>query len=428
MRKIHHGQNGSPLYKRGKLVSVCSRERILGVFISMPIHTSTKAGVFSESVIRGMTRQFNARLSDKPGVNLAQGFPDFAAPKGLKEAAVEAIRGDFNQYAITWGTVNLRNAIAEKTERHYGVRPDTEREITVTCGTTEAMMATMMALVDPGDEVIVFEPFYENYGPDATLSGAVPRFVKLRAPDWSFDEAELAAAFNDKTRAIIINTPSNPTGKVFSKEELTFIGELCQKWDVVAITDEIYEHIIYEGPHLRMADIEGMADRTVTITGLSKTYSATGWRIGWIIAPPDASDAIRKVHDFLTVGAAAPLQEGAAHALRFGDEYYGELGATYALKRDILMPVLQEIGFTCYHPQGAYYIMTDASDLMARTGHDNDVAFAKWMIDEVGIATVPGSSFYRDKADGRTKIRFVYCKKPETLELAVELLRKGFAK
>ena len=394
----------------------------------MPIHTSKKAGVFAESVIRGMTRQFNARVSDRPGVNLAQGFPDFAAPEALKEAAVAAIREDFNQYAITWGTVNLRNAIAEKTERHYGVRPDTEREITVTCGTTEAMMATMMALVDPGDEVIVFEPFYENYGPDAILSGAVPRFVKLRAPDWSFDEAELASAFNDKTRAIIINTPSNPTGKVFSKEELTFIGELCQKRDVVAITDEIYEHIIYEGPHLRMADIEGMAERTVTITGLSKTYSATGWRIGWIIAPPDASDAIRKVHDFLTVGAAAPLQEGAAHALRFGDDYYGELGATYALKRDILMPVLQEIGFTCYHPQGAYYIMTDASELMARTGHDNDVAFAKWMIDEVGIATVPGSSFYRDKADGRTKIRFVYCKKPETLELAVELLRKGFAK
>ena len=394
----------------------------------MPILTSKKADVFAESVIRGMTRLFNAERAGQPGVNLAQGFPDFAAPEALKEAAVKAIRDDVNQYAITWGTVNLRKAIAEKTFRHYGVRPDTEREITVTCGTTEAMMATMMALVDPGDEVIVFEPFYENYGPDAILSGAVPRFVKLRAPDWSYDEAELEAAFNNKTRAIILNTPSNPTGKMFTADELRFIAGLCQKWNVTAITDEIYEHIIYAGPHLRMADIDGMAERTVTISGMSKTYSVTGWRIGWIIAPPEASEAIRKVHDFLTVGAAAPLQEGAAHALGFDDSYYEELSASYAGKRDIIMPVLKEVGFECYEPQGAYYIMTDASALMAKSGHDNDVEFARWMIREVGVATVPGSSFFRDKADGKTIIRFCYCKKPETLQLAADLLREGFAK
>ncbi|MAK61681.1 MAG: aminotransferase [Ponticaulis sp.] len=392
----------------------------------MTIHTSAKAGVFTESVIRGMSRRFNARSGNRLGVNLAQGFPDFSAPDAMKEAAVQAIRDDVNQYAITWGSVSLRNAIADKTERHYGVRPDPDREITVTCGTTEAMMATMMALVDPGDEVIVFEPFYENYGPDAVLSGAVPRYVRLYTPDWHFDVDELAAAFNDKTRAIIINTPSNPTGKVFSRDELTAIAHLCQKWDVTAITDEIYEHIIYQGPHLRMADIDGMAERTVTISGISKTYSATGWRIGWIIAPPAASDAIRKVHDFLTVGAAAPLQEGAAHALGFDDSYYSELSDMYEKKREMLLPVLQEVGFECYNPQGAYYIVTDASALMERTGHSDDVQFALWMIDEIGVATVPGSSFYSDKANGRTKIRFCYCKKPETLELAVNLLREGF--
>jgi aspartate/methionine/tyrosine aminotransferase len=390
------------------------------------IHTSQKAGVFAESVIREMTRLFQARGGNKLGVNLAQGFPDFPAPEEMKEAAIKAIRDDINQYAITWGTKNLRNAIAGKTERHYGVRPDTETEITVTCGTTEAMMAAMMALVDPGDEVIVFEPFYENYGPDAILSGAVPKFVRLREPDWSYDPAELEAAFNNKTRAIIINTPSNPTGKVFSREELTFIAGLCQKWNVVAITDEIYEHIIYQGPHIRMADIDGMRERTVTITGISKTYSATGWRIGWIVAPPKASGAIRKVHDFLTVGAAAPLQEGAAHALGFADSYYADLGRLYAEKRDMLLPVLQEVGFTAYNPQGAYYIVTDASDLMKRFGHDNDVGFARWMIDHIGVATVPGSSFYKDKANGSTKIRFCYCKKPETLALAADLLREGF--
>jgi aminotransferase len=390
------------------------------------IRPSYKASQFAESVIREMTRVFMAR-GDKPGVNLAQGFPDFAAPESMKDAACAAIKGDINQYAITWGTKTLRQAIADKTEKHYGVRPDTETEITVTCGTTEAMMAAMLALVDPGDEVIVFEPFYENYGPDAILSGAVPKFVTLHEPHWSFDEKELEAAFTSKTRAIIINTPNNPTGKVFSRAELEFIARLCQTWDVVAITDEIYEHMLYDGlKHVRMADLPGMRERTVTISGISKTYSATGWRVGWLLAPKEATLAIRKVHDFLTVGAAAPLQEAAAHALTYPDSYYAELEKSYQGKRDKLMKTLQAVGFKTYDTQGAYYIMTDASDLMAMTGHDNDVDFAHWMIREIGVATVPGSSFYRNKAEGRTKIRFCYCKKPETLQLAHDLLIEGF--
>ena len=393
----------------------------------MPIRTSQKASLFAESVIREMSRIYNSR-GDHPGANLAQGFPDFAAPELMKEAACRAIREDHNQYAITWGTKNLRNAISEKTARHYGVRPDPEREITVTCGTTEAMMAAMLALVDPGDEVIIFEPYYENYGPDAILSGAIPKFVRLREPDWHFDPQELEAAFNNKTRAIIICNPGNPTGKVFNRKELEFIAGLCQKWNVTAITDEIYEHIVYNVPHIRMADIPGMAERTVTITGVSKTYSATGWRIGWLIAPPEATIAIRKVHDFLTVGAAAPLQEGAAYALGFPDSYYDELCKIYAEKRDLLMPVLQDLGFEVYKPQGAYYLMTDASRLMTETGHKNDIDFAMWMIRAMGVATVPGSSFYKDKQNGKTKIRFCYCKKPETLNLAVDLMRSGFSK
>lgn len=390
----------------------------------MSIRASRKVSFFSESVIREMTRVFEAR-GDSPGANLAQGFPDFPAPELMKEAACRAIRDNHNQYAITWGAKNLRQAIADKTERHYGVRPDPEREITVACGTTEAMMAAMMALVDPGDEVIVFEPYYENYGPDAILSGAAPRFVRLREPDWRFDSDELTAAFNNKTRAIIICNPGNPTGKVFHRDELEFIAALCQKWDVVAIMDEIYEHIVYEGAHIRMADIPGMAERTVTITGVSKTYSATGWRIGWLIAPPEATIAIRKVHDFLTVGAPAPLQEGAVCALQFPNSYYQELARLYATKRDLLLPVLQEIGFIVYRPQGAYYLMTDASALMRRTGHDDDVAFALWMIEELGVATVPGGSFHSRKEDGRSKIRFCFCKTPETLKLAGDLLRRG---
>ena len=390
------------------------------------IHTSQKAALFGESVIREMTRLFMNRASDGPGVNLAQGFPDFPAPEAMKEAAVEAIRADINQYAVTWGAPALRTAIAEKTARFYGVRPDPQTEITVTCGATEAMMAALMAVVDPGDEVIVFEPFYENYGPDAILSGAKPIHIRLRQPDWTFDRDELSAAFSSgRIRAIVINTPHNPTGKVFSRDELTFISELCQKWNVCAITDEIYEHMVYEGEHVRIADLPGMAERTITISGLSKTYSATGWRIGWLIAPPDATNAIRKVHDFLTVGAAAPLQAGAAHALGFPDAYYATLSALYRKKRDFMLDALAGTGFRVVAPpQGAYYIMTDASEVLAATNQPDDVSLARYLITNAGIATVPGSSFFTEPVNGRTIIRFCYCKKPETLELAAQLLRK----
>ena len=409
----------------------------------MPVRTSQKSTQFAESVIREMTRVFIARqnrpddvLRDgvpRDGVNLAQGFPDFAAPDAMKEAACAAIRADINQYAITWGSKSLRNAIADKTEQFYGLRPDPEREITVTCGATEAMMAAMMAVVDPGDEVIVFEPFYENYGPDAILSGAIPRFVTLQPPTWSFDPDQLRAAFNNRTRAIIINTPNNPTGKVFSRHELETIAELCLQWNVTAITDEIYEHMVYEGEHCRLADLPGMADLTITISGASKTYSATGWRVGWLIAPKKATNAIRKVHDFLTVGAAAPLQEGVAHALAFPTDYYKELASKYRSKRDTLLATLRRAGFRAETPHGAYYILTDASEVMDAVEHRYDTsfsngdrtrdhAFALWLVEEIGVATVPASSFYRDPVAGSAGIRFCYCKRPETLERAEQLL------
>ena len=391
----------------------------------MPIRTSQKATQFNESVIREMTRLFLTH-SGPEGVNLAQGFPDFPAPDALKEAACAAIRADVNQYAITWGAKSLRDSIADKTAHHYGVRPDPEREITVACGATEAMMAALLALTDPGDEVIVFEPFYENYGPDTILSGATPRFVRLHAPDWRLDPAELAAVFNNKTRAIIVNTPHNLTGKVFSAEELSWIAALCQKWDVVAITDEIYEHLVYEGTHLRLADLPGMAERTVTITGLSKTYSATGWRIGWLLAPPEATVAIRRVHDFLTVGAAAPLQEGAATALRFPDTYYAELATGYQEKRDRFLAVLRSVGLTATTPPGAYYVLADASVWLKTLKLPDDKALARWLVTERGIAVVPGSSFFRVPAEGAHLIRFCYCKKLETLERAAKLLTALF--
>ena len=385
----------------------------------MSVRISQKAGMFSESVIREMTRIYLAR-GDKPGVNLAQGFPDFPAPAAMKEAAIRAIHADINQYAITWGSKSLRQAIAAKVAKFSGLNPDPEREITVACGATEAMMAAMLAVVDPGNEVIIFEPFYENYGPDAILSGAQPRFVTLHEPDWHFKPDELTAAFNTKTRAIIINTPNNPTGKVFNRSELEFIGALCLKWNVVAITDEIYEHMVYEGEHISLATLPGMYDHTITISGLSKTYSATGWRIGWLIAPPHISAAIRKVHDFLTVGAAAPLQEGAATALAFPDSYYHDLQNMYLEKRNKMVGILEKVGFEVYIPNGAYYIMTDIS----RFGFTDDTTFARYLVNEIGVGSVPGSSFYRHPEFGKSKVRFTFCKKPETLELAAELLGK----
>jgi aspartate/methionine/tyrosine aminotransferase len=369
---------------------------------------SRKTTQFTESVIREMTRL--AHLYG--GVNLAQGFPDFPAPPAIKEAACAAIRADVNQYAITWGAPALREAVARDFSRRYGVPVDPERQVTVCCGSTEAMMSAMLATVDPGDEVIVFEPFYENYGPDAILSGATPRYVTLREPEWTFDPDELAAAFNDRTRAVIINTPNNPTGKVFTRDELAAIAALCQRWDVIAITDEIYEHIVYEGRrHVPMAAVDGMAERTITINSLSKTFSVTGWRVGWAIAPPDLTSAIRKVHDFLTVGAAAPLQEAGAAALALPDQYYVDLARDYERRRDLLLDILARHGFTCYKPYGAYYIMTD----IAALGADDDGAFARYLVETVGVAAVPGSSFYHDPALGRTKLRFCFCKQDETL-------------
>jgi aspartate/methionine/tyrosine aminotransferase len=377
----------------------------------MSARPSEKATRFTESVIREMTR-----LAQQHGaVNLSQGFPDFPAPAELKEAACRAIVEDVNQYAITWGARPLREAIAAKFTRLYGVPVDPEREVTVTCGSTEAMIASLLALVDPGDEVVVFEPFYENYGPDAVLSGAVPRFVRLRPPDWSFDPEELGRAFSSRTRAIVVNSPNNPTGKVFSRAELAVIAELCLRHDALAITDEIYEHILYDGAvHVPMASLPGMRERSITINGMSKTYSVTGWRVGWAIAPPLLSDAIRKVHDFLTVGAAAPLQAAGALALALPEAYYERLAAGYLRRRDRLLPVLERAGFRVHVPRGAYYVMTEIDAF----GWNDDIAFARHLVEEVGVAVVPGSSFYRDPADGRRQVRFAFCKKDETLDEA----------
>jgi L-glutamine---4-(methylsulfanyl)-2-oxobutanoate aminotransferase len=376
---------------------------------------SHKAAQFTESVIREMTRlaiKYNA-------VNLSQGFPDFPAPAEIKEAAREAISADINQYAITWGAKNFRNAIAEKVHRWQGIEIDPEREITVCCGSTEAMMSSMMAIINPGDEVVVFEPFYENYGPDAILSGATPRFVKLQPPDWNFDPAELAAAFGPATKAIILNTPNNPTGKVFTRAEIETIRDLCVRWNTYLITDEIYEHMIYDGAqHISPATIEGLRDRTITINALSKTYSVTGWRVGWAIAPPEVTAAIRKVHDFLTVGAAAPLQEAGVIALRSPAAYYVELAENYLARRDHLLAILDNAGFRCFVPRGAYYIMTDISGF----GFPNDVAFANHLVSTVGVAAVPGSSFYNDPREGSQQLRFTFCKSAPTLNAAAERL------
>jgi aspartate/methionine/tyrosine aminotransferase len=387
---------------------------------------SAKAEQFTESVIREMTRlalQHNA-------VNLSQGFPDFAAPMEVKEAARQAISDDINQYAITWGAKALRDAIVEKFERTQGVRVDPEREITICCGSTEAMMSAMMAIINPGDEIVVFEPFYENYGPDAILSGATPHFVKLRTPGWSFDEKELAAAFGPNTKAIILNTPNNPTGKVFTRAELEFIRDLCVRWNAFCITDEIYEHILYDGAeHISMARVDGMRERTIVINGMSKTYSVTGWRVGWAIAPPEATQSIRKVHDFLTVGAAAPLQQAGAVALKSPQAYYDRLAVSYTEKRERLLKILTSSGFTVFKPRGAYYIMTDISRFADPVGSrfaadTKDVRFAKYLVQEIGVAVVPGSSFYNDARDGASQVRFTFCKKESTLAAAEERLSK----
>ncbi len=383
----------------------------------MSVRPSQKAARFTESVIREMTRLANQHGA----VNLSQGFPDFPAPAELKQAACEAIARDVNQYAITWGAKSLRDAIAAKFTRLYGVAVDPETEVTVTCGATEAMMAALLAFLDPGDEVVIFEPFYENYGPDAILSGAVPRFVRLRPPDWSFDPDELRRAFGARTRAVIVNSPNNPTGKVFGRDELLAIAALCQEHDAIAVTDEIYEHILFDDAvHVPMASLPGMRERTITINGMSKTYSVTGWRVGWILAPPGLSSAIRKVHDFLTVGAAAPLQEAGALALALPDAYYRELAAGYARRRERLLAIIEAAGFRSYRPRGAYYVMTDIGGL----GWDDDVAFARHLAREVGVAVVPGSSFYSQPRDGSRQVRFAFCKTDATFEEAERRLAK----
>jgi aspartate/methionine/tyrosine aminotransferase len=359
-------------------------------------------------------------------VNLAQGFPDFSAPNEIKQAAQQAVAADINQYAITWGAKNLRNAIARQMGVWQGITVDAEKEITVCCGSTEAMISTLLAVCNAGDEVVIFEPFYENYGPDSVLSGANPKFVKLRPPkdassEWTFDEKELRRAFDKHTKAIILNTPNNPTGKVFTRTELELIRDLCLKFDVLAITDEIYEHILYDGrQHISMVSLDGMRDRTVTINGMSKTYSVTGWRVGWAVAPEKITNAIRKVHDFLTVGAPAPLQEAGAAALSLPPEYYAKLAEGYRVRRDQLIPALTSAGFRCFLPRGAYYVMTDISDF----GFEDDVSFAKYLVQDIGVACVPGSSFYRDPKDGAKQVRFAFCKKPLTLDEAARKLGK----
>ena len=376
---------------------------------------SHKTEQFTESVIRAMTR-----LCEKHGgINLAQGFPDFPAPGELKEAAKEAIDADYNQYAVTWGTRELRQAIAAKMARHNHVNCDADTEVTVTCGATEAMIAALLAVVNPGDEIVIFEPFYENYGPDAVISGAVPRYVGLRPPDFSFDVDELRSVCNRRTKAIIVNTPHNPSGRVFTRAELEHISAVCQEVDCLAITDEIYEHILYdERAHVSLASLPGMRDRTITISGLSKTYSVTGWRLAYAIATQPLSDSIRKIHDFLTVGAPHPLQWAGARALRLADSYYAQLVKDYSARRAILAAGLEVAGFPFAMPQGAYYMLADIGAL----GAADDVRFCEWLTREIGVAAVPGSSFYHDPALGRRFIRFAFCKRVETLQAAADRL------
>jgi len=366
-----------------------------------------------------MTRM-NLQLNgpDK-AINFAQGFPDFETDSRIVESAARAMRDGFNQYATTWGAPQLRNAIARKQSIAWGREVDPEREVTVSCGATEAMIAAMLAAVDPGDEVVIFEPFYENYGPDCIISGAVPRYVTLRAPAWAFDPDELRRAFTSRTRAIVVNTPHNPTGKVFSRQELELIADLCIEHDAIAITDEIYEHLVYRGEHISIATLPGMADRTITISGASKTFSVTGWRVGWLIAPAALTAGIRKVHDFLTVGAAHPLQIAVAAALELPGDFYVELLGDYRERRDAIVSGLQECGFDAAAPGGAYYVMAG----IGAFGFDDDTAMARHLIEKVAVATVPGSSFFHDPREGRGHLRFSFPKRIETIERGVQALR-----
>jgi len=368
---------------------------------------------FTESIIREMTRICDAM----GGYNLSQGMPDFEAPEEIKKAAVEAINRNCNQYPVTFGEPHLREAISHKVLKFSKINCDPKTDITVTCGSTEAMISTLKAIINPGDEVIIFEPFYENYGPDTILSGAKPRYITLYPPEWEYDLSELKGAFNNNTKAIIINTPNNPTGKVFSKKELGEIAELCFKWDCFAVTDEIYEHIVYDGKeHISIASLDGMDIRTITINSISKSYSVTGWRVGWAIAKKEITDRIRKVHDFLTVGAPTPFQNAAVIALAMPDEYYEKLRSRYDKARNFLFKLLNEVGFKPYLPKGAYYIMANIDELMGKFGTKDDFSFSKKLIALTKVATVPGSSFYASPHKGLNQVRFCFCKKEETLQ------------
>ena len=381
------------------------------------VRSAKRVNSFADSVFGEMTRL--AKLHD--AVNLSQGFPDFDAPAAVKEAACASIRDEQNQYAPPYGTRALRDAIASDFTRRYGVPLVADEQVTVCCGSTEAMMAVMMGCIDPGDEVIVFEPFYENYGPDAILAGAQPKFVRLRAPDWTFDPDELKRAFSNRTRAIVINSPNNPTGKVFTRAELEVIASLCLQWDVLAISDEIYERIVFDGrAHVPMASLPGMADRTVTTSGLSKTYSVTGWRIGWAISPASLTGGIRKIHDFLTVAAPTPFMDAGVVALSMPRESYVTLAADYQSKRDLMLDILARHGFTAYRPGGAYYVMADVE----KFGFSSDTEFALHLVKEIGVGTVPGSSFYIDPASAPKTLRFCFSKRNETLLEADRRLAK----
>jgi len=385
----------------------------------MPI--SERVQGFTESVIREMTRV----VSQYGGVNLAQGMPNFPPPRAIVEAAHRALDGDFHQYAITWGAPSLRAAIADKYRRFYGMAIDPERHVTVCCGSTETMLATLLAVLNPGDEDIVFEPFYENYGPGCIIAGAVPIWVPLEPPDFAFDPERLARAVTPRTKAIIFNSPNNPSGRVFSRADLEAIAELCLRHDLLAITDEIYEHIVYDGlGHTPIATLPGMAERTITISGISKSYSVTGWRVGWAVAPEPLSVGIRRAHDFITVGAPHPLQEAAVSALNLPDGYYVVLREGYQARRDLLFRQVEAAGFVAWKPRGAYYILTDAAHFIKRLGLEDDTAFALWLIKQLGVATVPGSSFYAHPELGRTKIRFCFPKTDDVLIEAGERLQQ----
>ncbi len=376
---------------------------------------------FTESVIREMTRV----VAEHGGVNLAQGMPNFPPPRELIDAAHAALEGDFHQYAITWGAPPLRRAVADKYRKFYGLDVDPERNVTVCCGSTETMLSTLLAVLNPGDEVIIFEPFYENYGPGCIIADAQPVFVPLEPPDFSFDPDRLARAVTPRTRAIIFNSPNNPTGKVFSRTDLEAIAALCHKHNLLAITDEIYEHIVYDGlGHTPIATLPGMAERTITISGISKSYSVTGWRVGWAVANPELSVGIRRAHDFVTVGAPHPLQEAAVTALGLPDAYYVRLRQEYQARRDLLWGYVEKAGFVAWKPRGAYYILTDVAHFLKGYGVEDDTAFAMWLIKHVGVATVPGSSFYAHPELGKTKIRFCFPKTDDMLRDAGERLLK----